>query len=493
MALSVAAVSAIAWWDSQHESEALLGDVAREQSMVAAILSSSLRAHLVVLEHEARRLGEGGPAKAPDPDTKVTLRAPDAPPPAPHDTSELVFSLPVGDRMVDLTLHARDLLDVPPEISPPGELEVFVAPPHPGELFATDARVASASVAPDGVRVLRDALDRGAATARLDRQQAAGVGLLARTAMAGLARIDVGTLGQWAVVTVGTAAHPRDRETRAFWRLVLGVGLSAGLVLAFGGVALRNQRKELELERELAVEQAQREREEQLARAERVATMGTFAMGVMHEVSTPLGVISGRAEQLRTRVDSDERAIRAVETIMAQVDRIQGVIRRFLDLARGGPPTLTRIAPGDLVRSAASFVEHRFAKAGVSLAIDASLEPSEVHCDRALLEQAVVNLLLNACDACAPGGRVELSVRADAESVAFVVTDDGAGITPEAAARAADPFFTTKPAGAGTGLGLAIASEIAKSHRGELTVAPNAGRGTRACIELPAVLQNGAG
>jgi signal transduction histidine kinase len=221
--------------------------------------------------------------------------------------------------------------------------------------------------------------------------------------------------------------------------------------------------------------------------------MGTFAMGVMHEVSTPLGVISGRAEQLRPRVDSDERAVRAVQAIMTQVDRIQAVIRRFLDLARGGPPSLTRMAPGDLVRSAASFVEHRFAKAGVSLAIDAPLEPSEVQCDRALLEQAVVNLLLNACDACAPGGRVELAVRADAESVAFVVTDDGAGITPEAAARATDPFFTTKPAGAGTGLGLAIASEIAKSHRGELTVAPNAGRGTRACIELPAMMQDGAG
>jgi signal transduction histidine kinase len=65
------------------------------------------------------------------------------------------------------------------------------------------------------------------------------------------------------------------------------------------------------------------------------------------------------------------------------------------------------------------------------------------------------------------------------------VTDDGVGISAEHAARAMEPFFTTKADGSGTGLGLAIAAEIVKSHRGELTIAPSGGRGTRACIEIP--------
>jgi signal transduction histidine kinase len=348
-------------------------------------------------------------------------------------------------------------------------------------------------VAPSGARdayaILREAVDRGASSAQLDRRQASEVGLLPRTAMAGISRVDAGGLGQWEVLTIGTAAHPRDRESRAFWRLLLGIGLASALVLAFGGIALRNQRKELELERELAVQRAQREREDQLARAERIATMGTFAMGVVHEVSTPLGVITGRAEQLRTRVGSDERGVRAAEAIIAQVDRIQVVIRRFLDIARGGPPSLTRTAPGDIVRSAAGLVEHRFTKAGVSLSIDAPSDVPDVHCDRALLEQAIVNLLLNACDACSPGGAVEITVRVDAERVAFVVSDDGIGIAPEVAAHATETFFTTKPPGSGTGLGLSIAAEIAKSHRGELTVAPRAPRGTRVCVEIPAMTQ----
>jgi signal transduction histidine kinase len=96
-----------------------------------------------------------------------------------------------------------------------------------------------------------------------------------------------------------------------------------------------------------------------------------------------------------------------------------------------------------------------------------------------------VNLLLNACEACRPGDRVDLAARSGAERVAFVVTDDGAGITPENAARAKEPFFTTKDPGRGSGLGLAIATEIAHSHRGELHIEPGQGGGTRAAIEIP--------
>ena len=154
-------------------------------------------------------------------------------------------------------------------------------------------------------------------------------------------------------------------------------------------------------------------------------------------------------------------------------------------MARGGQPSLERADPAEVVRAAAASVEHRFAQAGVALATDIPAAMPPVQCDRALLEHAIVNLLLNACEACKAGQRVDVAARSDAERVAFVVTDDGAGITREHAARAKEPFFTTKAPDKGSGLGLAIATEIAQSHRGELTIGPNAGRGTRACIEIP--------
>jgi signal transduction histidine kinase len=106
-----------------------------------------------------------------------------------------------------------------------------------------------------------------------------------------------------------------------------------------------------------------------------------------------------------------------------------------------------------------------------------------------LFEQVLVNLLLNACDACEEGGAVSLRVGVDeaCAHVEFVVTDDGVGISSDAAERVTEPFFTTKPEGKGTGLGLAIANEIVKHHFGSLRLGPRAdGRGTRASVELPA-------
>ena len=115
--------------------------------------------------------------------------------------------------------------------------------------------------------------------------------------------------------------------------------------------------------------------------------------------------------------------------------------------------------------------------------------PYQLRGDHRLLEHALVNLLLNACDACmlSPQGNpcVNLSVRATESVALFRVIDNGSGISAEAAARAMEPFFTTKPLGQGAGLGLAIAHKIVKSHHGTLRISPRAEGGTCAEITLP--------
>lgn len=479
MFAAIAVVTGLAWWDEQREAEAALHDLETEQSILAASLASSLHAHLTAIERDAVLVGEHGPGVVENRYAPVAVRAADAPRTAVAGPGRLLLTVPIAEgRVVDLGARPGDLVDRDQRIVRPGVLMLLLAPPNEDTLHGMDGGLVSSPP-------LRDALERGAETVRLGRPEAAQVGLPARTSMAGIARVDAGDLGRWGVVAVASAARERDREKRAMWRLVLGVLVASGLVVAFGGAALRRQRKELELERELAIAEVQRERDENLLKAERVATMGTFAMGIAHEVATPLGVIVGRAEQLVGRAGNDERAVRGARAILEQADRIQHIVRRFLDMARGGPPALERADPATIARSAAHGVAHRFAKARVSLDADIPASMPLVQCDRDLLEQAIVNLLLNACQACAEGGHVKLSARADAEQVAFVVIDDGAGIREEDARRASEPFFTTKPAGSGTGLGLAIATEIVKSHRGRLSLAPNAGKGTRASIEIP--------
>lgn len=482
MLVAIAIITGLAWWDAQREADAALRDLESEQTVVASSLGASLRAHLAALERDAVLVGEHGPAVLSGPGDRyapAAVRDASEAPRLADDPSRILIAIPLADgRRVDLGVRARDLLDPDQRIERAGELTVLLAAPSDATLYTMA-----------GLRLdsppLRDALALGLPAQRLGRPEAAQIGLPARTAMAGLAQVDVDGLGRWGVAVVASAARERDREKRALWRLVLGVLVASGLVLVFGGVALQNQRKELQLARELAMARVQRLGDDALARAQRIATMGTFAMGVAHEVSTPLGVIAGRSEQLLGRVQGDERAVRGAQIILQQVDRIQQIIRRFLDMARGGPPSLERTDPAEIGRAAAAAVEHRFADAGVALTTDIARTMPAVQCDRALLEHAIVNLLLNACEACRPGEHVELAARSDAERVAFVVTDDGAGITRENAERAKEPFFTTKAPDQGSGLGLAIATEIAHSHRGELTIAPGVGRGTRACIEVP--------
>jgi len=209
-------------------------------------------------------------------------------------------------------------------------------------------------------------------------------------------------------------------------------------------------------------------------------------MGIAHEVSTPLGVIVGRAEQLLTRPNSDERGKRAAAAIAEQATRIGAIVRGFLAIARGDTPRMAHVDPRAIGKTALELVQHRFAKAGVRLESAMDQPMPSIVCEPRLMEQVLVNLLLNACDACRPHGSVDLRIVAADERVAFVVTDDGVGIQPEDAARVLDPFFTTKPAGEGSGLGLAIANEIVRHHRGTLTIGARHGvNGTRACVELP--------
>jgi two-component system, NtrC family, sensor kinase len=360
-----------------------------------------------------------------------------------------------------------------------GALKLFLLPPDGSRLEASEGR----SISSD--RIV-DAARRGDAIVRLSRPEAGELGLPPRSAFVGLATITRGPLAGWTIAVAATALRERDRDRWAQARSILSVLTATGLLLVFGVVALRNQRKELELKRELALASLRDEQDERLALATRAASLGTLAIGVAHEVSTPLGVIAGRAEQLLPKVRDDQRGHAAVQAILDQTHRISQIIRGLLGLARGDRVSADHLSAVGLVQGARALVEHRFDKAGIPLAIDVPEDLPTITGDARLIESALVNLLLNACDACAPGGHVRLSVEAHASAVRFSVVDDGSGISAEHAERVLEPFFTTKASGEGTGLGLAITNEIVKSHLGTLSLTPRFPRGTSAVVEIPA-------
>jgi two-component system, NtrC family, sensor kinase len=365
-----------------------------------------------------------------------------------------------------------------PGLSPSSALKWFLLAPEASRLEGSDGRLVSSQPVVQAAR-------QGAETVRLSRPEALALGLPARSGLVGLATIDRGPLAGWKIAVAATALRERDRERWAQKRLVLSVLGPTTLLLLLGGIALRNQRKELELERELAVASAREEQNQRLASANRTAALGTLALGVAHEVCTPLGVIAGRAEQLVPKLRDDARGTVAVSAILEQTQRISQVIRGLLGLARGDRISSDHLSAVDIAKRAVALVEHRFNAAGVWLALNVVGEPPMLAGDARLLENALVNLLLNACDASARGTSVRLVVETHGGRVRFSVDDDGSGILPEHAQKVLEPFFTTKANGEGTGLGLAIANEIVKSHLGTISLTPRRPRGTSAVVEIP--------
>jgi signal transduction histidine kinase len=488
MLLAIAAVASLAFWDEQRESDAALQDFAEEQSMLAQALSRALAERLAAVERDALDAANTlpGVGERDTGDLHVSVRAAGA-------DAALEAATPAQFRFV---LAGRESLRVVTSVpivrllssiralEHPGVLRVLVRPPGaPRWIAAADTSVLSvASLEPASTQDVR--------SIRLSRAEAAELGLPARIAMAGIARVDSGALGRWVVAVVTTAKLERDREARARWRLLLGVVVAGGLVLAFGSAALRRQTKELELSHALTISELETKRDEQLVNADKLATMAALATGIAHEVATPLGVIVARAEQVVDRTKDDEPTRKAAQIIVAQAERIHEVIRGFLALARGQTPRLEECRPEELARAALGLVEHRFAKAGVTLTSKLASPLGVVACDARMFEQVLVNLLLNACEACKPGGSAELSVRNEDTRVVFSVEDDGVGIGEEAVARATEPFFTTKPEG--TGLGLAITNEIVHHHSGTLVLRARPTGGTQATVELPIARASGA-
>ena len=426
MVATVAVVAGVAYWDAARESAAALQEFAQEQGTLAAALGSALRV----------RASNGRPIRQSD--VLAEMRSVER-------TRSLAILL---HRPGDSTFHATD-----------------------GRMLSSPRLVA--------------ALASGQAVVRIPREEAGMFGLPSRTALAGLSTVDGGPSGTWDVVAVASAERQRDRQLWARRRLVLSTFTAAGLVLAFGGLAMRIQRKELVLQRELAVSGLEQRRDERLERANKAAVMGTLAMGVAHEISTPLGVIAARAEQMLPKVATDERLAASVRAILSQTERINQVIRGLLGLARGETPSTERLSPRMLIQNAVDLVEHRFAKVGVPLRQTIDPAVPTVMGDPRLLEHAIVNLLLNACDACKGGGEVVIGVHPRDGQLEIAVEDTGIGISLADAGRALEPFFTTKGRDGGTGLGLAIAHEIVANHRGKLMFFNVEPRGTRAVILLP--------
>ena len=240
--------------------------------------------------------------------------------------------------------------------------------------------------------------------------------------------------------------------------------------------------------------------QKQLELADRLASLGTMAAGVAHEVNNPLAVVLANAsyalEELRHQQGVDQNYERLAETIQAlgeiesAASRIARIVAELQAFSRPAQPiggdADVRSAVEWAVRSTAHV--HRY-RARIETNIEAV---PRVQLDETRLGQILVNLLMNAAHAIAPGQLAKNSVTVDAatqgENVVIEVRDTGSGMTPEVLKRVFEPFYTTKAVGVGTGLGLAICHGIVASAGGRLEVESEPGSGTMFRVTLPVAI-----
>jgi signal transduction histidine kinase len=369
-----------------------------------------------------------------------------------------------------------------------GQVAVLLRRPRAGGFLLSNGRLLLSSE-------LDGAFSKGAPSIQLSRSVAATIGLAARTAIAGLApRVAAGPDSPVGIAVIESAGAEGDRARHAEWRAVLMVLVVSLLIVGFGMAALKRQRRVALLEQRLRLNRAERSRDVELSRANRMATIAALASGFAHEIGTPLGVIVGRVEQLRSASEGDAKATRLLNAIAAQTDHIDRVVRGFLGLTRGDTPSLNHVAASEVARDAVDLVKHRFSQTQIILTVeDRDQGKSVVACNVTLFGQVLVNLLINALEACESGDLVRLKIVRAEGSIEFSVLDSGQGIPRAAIERVMEPFFTTKATRGGSGLGLAIAKEIVSHHRGELTLFRRADtegpivRGTCVTVRLPIV------
>jgi signal transduction histidine kinase len=229
--------------------------------------------------------------------------------------------------------------------------------------------------------------------------------------------------------------------------------------------------------------------ERQLRQAEILAVAGKLTSALAHEVGTPLNIISGRAELALRVIGSDHPAHEELVTILAQTERIFGIIRSLLDSVRAEKPEVREVAVAPLVAQLVRLLGHDAGCRGLALESRVPEDLPPLAADPGQLQQVLLNLLVNAFDATPAGGRVLIEAVArdgtDRSGVAITVSDTGPGIPAPHRGRIFDPFFTTKPPGRGTGLGLAICRDIVREHAGTLTVQSVEGQGTAFTAWLP--------
>lgn len=227
--------------------------------------------------------------------------------------------------------------------------------------------------------------------------------------------------------------------------------------------------------------------QDELARHERLSSLGRMVASLAHQIRTPLSAAMLYAGHLQEQSLPVETQQRFAGRLKERLHELEHQVRDMLVFARGELPMHDQLTPADLFmalrRAAAPLTE------GVAVRWQCDVRGERLLCNRDTLVGVVLNLIENALQASGQAARLKVHLYARERSLRLAVSDHGTGIDADTLARLGEPFFTTKPTG--TGLGLAVVGAVARAHGGELQMRSRLGRGTCAMLMLPLQAEEG--
>jgi len=231
---------------------------------------------------------------------------------------------------------------------------------------------------------------------------------------------------------------------------------------------------------------------EQMWRMEQFASLSTLASGLLHEIKNPLTALSIHVQLLEERLENDaidQQTAELIGVLKTEVRRLNNTLSSFRDFAKLERLSLKAIDVQEVLQDVARLISPQARQQGVQLEfLRAGQALPRVELDPGKIEQAVLNLVLNALEAMPEGGELTLGTEVDGGNVRIVVRDSGQGIPREIQDHIFRPYFSTK--GSGTGMGLALAEKLVRQHHGRLDFRTNPA-GTTFSITLPVQGRNG--
>ncbi len=254
------------------------------------------------------------------------------------------------------------------------------------------------------------------------------------------------------------------------------------------GLIARKPKLALELLREISqrLRESNHRHLEEILQAERLAFLGRFARGIVHDLKNPLHVIGLAAEMACMDHASPDLRLRAAQNVRKQVDRIADMVGEILEFTQ---PTrkelfLLRVDYAEYLRELREEITPTAELRGIMITLDEPLPPVRVRVDPRRLNRVFHNLIQNTADALPQGGNSIWQVRVKDREVITSISDNGPGIAPEIAGKLFEPFATFGK-NRGSGLGLSICKKIIEDHHGRIWAGNTPERGALFCFTLP--------